>query len=246
VKPLAQRNEFVIMILGLGNFGETAHRQCNARYFPKEKIPIIMHNFKQYDCHLLLKGMQKFSEGKVTAIPVNSEKFLSIICDKYVFLDSMMFLSASLDELVRNLLGSSPTKDYFKNNFKVLDQVFGSDLGMKLARKGVYPYEYMNCWSRFEECDFPSFDEFYSTLNGKNVNADDYEFGKYVFENLCTTMGDYHDLYLLLDSILLACVFENFREVALTHYKLDPCHYFSLAGYAWDAALLSTKKNLKI
>jgi hypothetical protein len=93
-----------------------------------------MHNFKQYDCHLLLKGMQKFSEGKVTAIPVNSEKFLSIVCDKYVFLDSMMFLSASLDELVRNLLGSSPTKDYFKNNFKVLDQVFGSDLGMKLAR----------------------------------------------------------------------------------------------------------------
>jgi hypothetical protein len=66
-----------------------------------------------------------------------------------------------------------------------------------------------------------------------------------VFTSLCSTLGYYHDLYLLLDTLLLACVFENFREVAMKNYKLDPCHYFSLAGYAWDGALLATGQKLE-
>jgi ureidoglycolate hydrolase len=85
-----------------GIYRGAAHRQCNAKYFPVERIPIIIHNFKNYDCHLLLHGMKKFPEGKVTAIPMNSETFLSIVCRNFVFLDSMMFLSASLAESVKN------------------------------------------------------------------------------------------------------------------------------------------------
>jgi uncharacterized protein YeeX (DUF496 family) len=194
---------------------------------------------------LLLQGIKKFPGGKVTAIPQNSEKFLSIVCEKFMFLDSMMFLSESLENLVKNLLRKNPSDGYFSETFSILEQALGTSLGKRLARKGVYPYEYMNSWDRFEETEFPTPNEFFSSLSGKKINGPDYEFGKSVFDSLCTNMGDYHDLYLYLDSLLLACVFENFREVAITNYRLDPCHYFSLAGYAWDAALLATRQKLE-
>jgi hypothetical protein len=60
----------------------------------------------------------------------------------------------------------------------------------------------MNSWDRFDKTEFPPKDEFYSTLNGTDVNNDDYEFGKLVFTETCSTMGDYHDLYLFLDALL--------------------------------------------
>jgi hypothetical protein len=97
----------------------------------------------------------------------------------------MMFLSASLEELVKNLLGTDPTDEYFSEKFSILEQALGTNLGKKLARKGVCPYEYMNCWDRFEETKFPTPEEFYSTLNGKEVSVADYEYEKSVFDSLC-------------------------------------------------------------
>ena len=61
----------------------------------------------------------------------------------------------------------------------------------------------------------------------------------------CTTLGDYHDLYLRTDVLLLADVFENFRKTALSNYNLDPVHYYTLPGYSWDALLKSTNIELE-
>ena len=62
----------------------------------------------------------------------------------------------------------------------------------------------------------------------------------------CKTIQDYHDLYLKSDVLLLADVFENFRKTCLKHYKLDPAHYFTSPGLAWDACLKETGQKLQL
>ena len=65
-------------------------------------------------------------------------------------------------------------------------------------------------------------------------------------KNECKTIGDNHDLYLKSDILILADVFENFRKTGKEYYNLDPAHYFSCPGFAWDAMLKMTDINLKL
>ena len=107
-----------------------------------------------------------------------------------------------------------------------------------LLRKGVYPYEYMDNWERFDEKLLPSKESFYSNLNMENINV----FKRFKLKNL----GEYHDLYLQSDTLLLADVFENFRNTCLKVYELDPAHFLSLPGLAWQACLKKTNIKLEL
>ena len=59
-------------------------------------------------------------------------------------------------------------------------------------------------------------------------------------------MGDYHDLYLMSDILLLADVFENFRKICVQYCKLDPCHYFTSPGLSWDAMMKMTDMKVDV
>jgi hypothetical protein len=226
-----------------GFYRGCAHSSCNAHYIPKTQIPIVMHNFRNYDVHLLLASIERFSSSKVDVIPSNSEKFMSISTADFYFVDSLMHLNESLDTLVANLVNK---KEPFDIKFDPLVQVFGHTKAKELSRKGVYPYEYMDSWKKFKETSLPEISCFYSTLRGATVKEQDHKYGKKVFKKYCKTMGDYHDLYLLTDVLLLASVFESYRKVAMKHYRLDPVYYYSLPGFSWDAALLATKVDLEL
>lgn len=229
-----------------GKYRGAACRQCNAKFHQGKRIPIIMHNFKSYDLQILLKNVSKFPD-EIHVVPHNSEKFLSIIGPTYYFIDSFMFLQSSLDSLVTDMLKDTPVDSPdFVTNFTLMVQCFGLNKAKELSRKGVYPYEYMDSFEKFNEKKFPDISEFYSSLLGENVSEIDYKYGKNIFEKYCKDMGNYHDLYLLTDTLLLASCFESFRSLGLEYYKLDPVHYFSLAGYAWDTALLRTKVKLEL
>ena len=90
-----------------------------------------------------------------------------------------------------------------------------------MLTKGVYPYEYMGNWERFNKTSLPSKESFYSNYrHGNNV------FNKFKLNNL----GEYHDLYVPSDTLLLADVFENFRDMCLKEYELDLAHFLSLPG----------------
>ena len=105
-----------------------------------------------------------------------------------------------------------------------------------LLRKGVYPYEYMNGWERFDETSLPDKEAFYSSLNMENITDVDYRHAKRVFKNLNNkNLSDYHDLYVQGDTLLLADVFENFRNKCIEIYELDPAHFLSAPGLAWQA-----------
>ena len=116
-----------------------------------------------------------------------------------------------------------------------------------LLRRGVYPYEYMDNWERFNETLLPNKESFCSNLNMENIDDIDYRHGNNVFKRFkLKNLGEYHDLYVQSDTLLLADVFENFRNACLKVYELDPAHFLSLAGLAWQVCLKKTSIKLEL
>ena len=102
-----------------------------------------------------------------------------------------------------------------------------------LLRKGVYPYQYMDSWERFDETSLADKKYFYSELNLENITDKDYSHAQKVFKEFCTDISDYHDLYVQCDTLLLADVFEKFRDTCIQIYGLDPSHFVYASGLAW-------------
>ena len=105
-----------------------------------------------------------------------------------------------------------------------------------LLRKGVYPYEYMDRWQKFDETSLPDKKAFYSNLNLEDITDTDYRQGKKVFQEFkLKHLSNYHDLYVQSDTLLLADVLENFRNTCIKVYELDPAHFLYAPGLAWQA-----------
>ena len=107
-----------------------------------------------------------------------------------------------------------------------------------LLRKGAYSYEYMDNWERFNEILVPNKEPFHSNLNMEDITDTDYRHANKVFKELeLKNLGEYHDLYVQSDTLLLADVFENFRNMCIKVYELDPAHFLTAPGLAWQACL---------
>ena len=155
-----------------------------------------------------------------------------------VFLDSFQFMSSSLDNLVKNLPDEA---------FKYTKHEFKKEQFNLMKQKGIYPYDHMDCFDRFNESQLPKKQDFYSILNNEHISDEQYKHAQNVWDTFnLKTMGDYHDLYLKSDILLLADVFENFRKTCLQYYELDPCHYFTSPGLSWDAMLKMTDIKLEL
>ena len=115
-----------------------------------------------------------------------------------------------------------------------------------LTEKGVYPYDYMTDVSKFDETALPSKQAFYSYLYEEDITDEDYRRAQRIWEHFnIKNIGEYHDLYLMTDVYLLTDVFENFREMCLNYYGLDPAHYITLPNFAWSAFLAMTGVRLQ-
>ena len=116
-----------------------------------------------------------------------------------------------------------------------------------LLRKGVFPYEYMDGWNKINEKLIPSKELFYSNLTLENISEVDYVHANNVFKTFeLNNLGDYHDLYVRSDTLLLADIFQNFRKAYIKNYELDPAHFVSLPGLAWQACLKKTNVELEL
>ena len=99
----------------------------------------------------------------------------------------------------------------------------------------MFPYEYIDSVNKLDETNLPSRELFYSSLTDEIAFDNDYQYATYVWQCFCIeTLGDYSDLYLKTDVLLLADVFENFRDTCIESYGLDPTYYYTLSGYTWD------------
>ena len=133
----------------------------------------------------------------------------------------------------------------FKNTYSFCN----NDLNrfVLLLRKGVYPYEYADTWEKFSEISLPSKRDFYSNLNMEDISDIDYRHANNVFKVLkMENLGYYHDLYVQGDTLLLADVFNNFRDMCLKGYELDNAHFLSLPELAWQACLKKTNIELEL
>ena len=155
------------------------------------------------------------------------------------FIDSIKFMSSSLDSLVNNLASSNYRFFGFKE--------YNEEQRALLIRKGIYPYKYMDSWDRFEETNLPPSNSFYSKLYMSGVSDGDYEHARRVWRDFgIKNMGEYHDLYLKTDVVLLANVFEEFRRVYMENYRLDLAHFYTAPGLTWKACLKKTKICLEL
>ena len=120
-------------------------------------------------------------------------------------------------------------EEVLKKNFKHTGRFWEChEKFRRMIRKDVYPYEYMDGWKKFEEINLPQKDSFYSRLNMKGISDQDYEHAQQVWNTMeKKTLGCYHDTYLKIDVLLLADVFETFRDTCLKNYKLDSAHFYT-------------------
>ena len=146
-----------------GRYRGPAHNTCNLEYkFVKfgnkaesrYVIPIVFHNLRGYDSHLLMEGLGKHKKRRLTVIPNTIEKYISFSLANIKFIDSFQFMGASLQKLVNNL--ASEGLQMFKITTKYIKE--NQDL---LIRKGVYPYDYVNKSSKLLECSLPSKEQFF-------------------------------------------------------------------------------------
>ena len=238
-----------------GKFRGAAHSICNLKYRLPKFFPVIFHNLSGYDSHLFIKNLGK-SEGKIDCIPCNEEKYISftkhILVDKFKnkkgeekevireirFIDSFKFMAASLDSLVKNLP---------KESFKNLKEFYEGEHLDLIKRKGVFPYDWFDSFNRLSADHLPPKEAFHSVLNDSGISEEDYIHAQNVWKTFkMKTMRDYHDLYLKSDVLLLSDVIENFRDVCLDNYRLDPAFYYTAPGLAWDACLKITKVRLEL
>ena len=116
-----------------------------------------------------------------------------------------------------------------------------------MKQKAVYPYDYTDSFGTSGDQQLPPKDEFDSILTDEGISDGQYQHAQNVWNTFdMRTMGEYHDLYLKSDILLLVDVFENFRKTCLQYYKLDPCHYFTSPGLSWDAMLKMTGIKLEL
>ena len=222
------------------NFRGAACNTCNINYFNRtKKVPAFAHNLKGYDMNLFLLDLVKETDD-LDIIPENLEKFKAVFTKQYIFLDSYAFLSSSLEKLSKNLQQSG------YDQFKRLKLEFPEHYKL-LADKGVYFYDYADSFSVFSEKNLPPKEAFYNQMKEEHISDIDYSRAKNVFNNTnCRTLLDYMEIYIKTDTLILCDVFENFRELCLSYYGIDACHYMSLPAFAWDAMLKMTGVKLDL
>ena len=198
---------------------------------------MIFHNRRRYYSQLIFKELRKFN-CRVGVIPDGLEKYMSFSLNgNTAFIDVMLFSNSSLDKLVKNV-GSE--------DFKYLSEVFSGEKLELVKQEGVYPYEYFDSFKKIRESKLPDIDCLFSSLKECEISEKDYQRACNVWKVFKKkNLGEYHDLHLKTDVLLLYDVFEKVVSVCLANYGLDPSHYVSSPGLSWDAMLKMTGFQLE-
>ena len=248
-----------------GRFRGFAHMGCNEKYTLKNKsIPVIFHNWKGYDSKMIIHDIGKIPDLTFNPIVENSEKIKAMtVYDKirknsFIFIDSFAHMSTSIETLTENLAnftqGSFP--EFIENSdiktlrrsFPAVSKYFTNDKKFKLIlRKGVFPYSYLDSLDRLDNTQLLSKQDFFNVLTNKEISDDDYNFYKKVWSEFeMTTFREYYDLYLLLDTLLLADICRAYTNVCFEKYELDPFWFITAPSLSWQAALKTTKIKLDL
>jgi hypothetical protein len=226
--------------------------RCNLQMTEKRRsgIPVFFHNGSHYDWKFLIQEVGSEIEEQmeipenlefkheiedVQILGLNSENYITIKWQNIWFLDSLKFLSASLESLVNTLTNEDmklAIKLYQKNGITSMDQM------EILTQKGIFPYLWFDSYDKFSEKSLPPIERFAGT------SEKDYNQALKAWNVLgCNTFEDYHDKYLLSDVILLATVFHTFRMKIYKQFDTDPAYFLGLPGLSWSIAMKYVPKD---
>lgn len=225
-----------------------AHRHCNLFFQDQHFIPVFIHNLSGYDSHFIVRELG-CDTNPIKVIPNTEEKYISFSKSVRVqhaknnnievrFLDSFRFMPSSLSTLANNL----PKDDFHetKKNFAI------ENLNL-VVKKGCFPYDYMTDESKLQERALPPKSAFFSKLNETDVTDEMYEHAHTVWNEFnVKTLGEYSDIYLKTDVLILCDIFESFRKLCMETYDLDPAYYYTVPGLAFHAMLKYTGIELEL
>src|SRR6266581_2206567 len=176
-----------------GLYRGPACNKCNLKLALTRRIPVVFHNLRGYDSHLLMQKLGRFKDKKINVIPNNMEKYMSFsvastteyfdkttkttktkVLHELTFIDSLQFMPSSLSNLVDNLKSCGIEK------FKYAKQEFKSNTEM-MTRKGVYPYSFLESWKKFKsKVKNLTIKDFKNDLTGDDISEEDFEYFKFV------------------------------------------------------------------
>jgi len=227
-----------------GKYLGPAHQDCQLNQGDDRRIALFAHNSTGYDLHLITKVLGKNERfWRMEILPKNSEKFIALYLNNYVFLDSMSFLPNSLNSLVDNLVASNYSMNILEQSGLYKNEVEKA----LLLKKGIYCYDFAKSYSQLKNTQMPGKDEFFSVLKDEDISDEDYAHAQKVYTTFkCKNMLEYTRLYNKLDVFLLAECMNNFRRMAHMEFKLDPLKYVSLPAFSYDAFLYRTKEKIRL
>ena len=251
-----------------GEYRGAAHSTCNLhRHDAHFNVDVYMHNFKGYDSHFLMsKGdPAKFNseevDGVFSCIPDTIEKYKAVFWKpeydvregrkraphiRISFKDSQPFFSptASLESLIDKRKQDNLPFPHFDAALEQRGLLQHREL---LLQKGVYPYSFVEHISKLDVKELPTREQFHDGLRNRALSESDYEHARKVWDALgCRSFRDYHLFYLMSDTLLLADVFEGFRDMFHKAFDLDPAHYVGLPAAVWDACMKMTGVTLEL
>ena len=202
-----------------GLYRGVACKSCNlqASCPKKETIPIYFHNLN-YDLRQIINAFQSVKGAdNITCIASNSENFKCLSLGRFKFVDTLAFLSTSLEKLIKNV---PDEKKVAMRNITTDEEKFAM-----ICKKGEFPYEWFDSFDKLNE-NIPSREHFYNSLGQSELGVGQYD----IMMKTCEAFNiknfkDFHDLYLKRDVYGLCDVFEYFREISMEAHGLDPSHY---------------------
>jgi hypothetical protein len=215
--------------------------KCNLTYGATNyRIPVIAHNGTSYDHHYIITHLNE--SMKISIIAKNTEKFISLKLGKHlVFIDSLNFLSGSLNVLAKDLCAKDDNNLYFFLNYITKNP----EKQKLLHQKGSFPYDWLDSVECLEVDALPSRAAFFDSLSNQEISEESYERAQKIWHRFhCKTMQDYLELYLKLDVMLLAGIMESYRNSTYEHFKLDPLNYLTGPSLCFDAMLKITEIKL--
>lgn len=208
-------------------------------------MPIVFHNFGNYDCHLIINDITQTIRGLINVLAKNSETYLNMKVKvprtkiHLNFIDSYRFLSASLDTLTNYL--PDDEKHILRQHCKNEEEF------NYMKNKSFIPYEFIQNPEILQATEKLSQDKFYSRLKSCGISDENYELFSKMWDFFkCENLGQLLQIYLKGEVLLLTSIFERFRTECLSVYKLDPIFYISLGSFAWDAFLKMTTSSCMI
>lgn len=252
-----------------GQYIAPACNNCNLQLRYKNFLPVYIHNLKGYDAHLFINALNKYGQQnkEISCIPNNEERYISFskiitvgkaydeeqeqdvdVKFEIRFLDTIAFMNSSISDLVDNLASGNNTITDLRKAFPNTSKHFTNDEQFKLmTMKGIYPYDFIDSYDKLNVKMLPEQDKFYSRLYDSNCSDEDYKQACTVWKTFkCKSFLDYHNIYLKSDVLILADIWESFRNTCYKNYDLDCTYYFTAPGLSFDAMLKFTKIKLEL